>query len=302
MDSSSVSKIIFDKDESSNSIIKDDNEPESNKIVLEENNVVDSNGNYVDEIFVDDTDYSQKNVYGGVVQNPDFVKEDVEDNVADQLENSFFWRSFSSADDLLDSCPTDEEIAQIEEDFNFVWWDYPGKWKCTENGKESFKKLTIYNTFRLMHDIPLEKHMPWANNDELNLYNWFESLDLLMIRMFESESNDSYSYASGETINIKMNDFEKERYRLVVDHKSGVGIGDVLVLFVHESRHTIAGGNKPHTCAGSKDLTFEEQGAWNVQYEMLMLMADETGNYFTAKQQQSFRDFAKQIRDNRFCE
>ena len=251
----------------------------------------------IEEKFIENKPFSSETSKEEIIEIEHNIKETIQANSFPK-ENKI--RTFKTAKELLKSCPTEEEIKQIENDFNLVYSDYPGKFTCKEKSKENSIKLTIYNAFRLMKDIHITKSLPWAEEGHTNTYDWLKSLNLNEINFFHGENQ--LSHAEGYKINIRMNELEHPRYLETTDLQSGVGILDLIILFVHEARHTIPGGNKPHTCEKTKDLTFKEGGAWAVQYQFIILLAEKTENYLSEYDRQFLSYSAKEIKETRFCE
>ena len=285
-------KIIIKK----NIDYKDENEIEINikeKMVFEDETQI----KRIEEKLIENKPFSDETSKKEIIEIEYNIKETIQANSFPK-ENKI--RTFKTAKELLKSCPTEEEIKQIENDFNLVYSDYPGKFTCKEKSKENSIKLTIYNAFRLMKDIHITKSLPWAEEGHTNTYDWLKSLNLNEINFFHGENQ--LSHAEGYKINIRMNELEHPRYLETTDLQSGVGILDLIILFVHEARHTIPGGNKPHTCEKTKDLTFKEGGAWAVQYQFIILLAEKTENYLSEYDRQFLSYSAKEIKETRFCE
>ena len=52
----------------------------------------------------------------------------------------------------------------------------------------------------------------------------------------------------------------------------------------------------------SKDTNLAYMGAWAVQYYLLNMLADNTGDFFTDYQKNQFRGSAQDILSTRFCD
>jgi len=208
--------------------------------------------------------------------------------------------NFKTASELLKTCPTETEIKMIRKDFNIVFDKEPVEWSCTEGGKESSVMLSMYNTFRLMKCTPFDKNFLWAPKYN-NMYSWMKSLELTQIEYFMCKPGDECSNAaSKDIIYLEMNNLDDPIYREIINTNSGGGAGHLPVLMIHESRHTINGGYKGHTCSPN-DQTLQELGAWGVQYHLLNMLADNTGNYFSSYERKEFQSSAKYILETRFC-
>ena len=75
-------------------------------------------------------------------------------------------------------------------------------------------------------------------------------------------------------------------------------VGTLMVLFVHEARHTFL----PHTC-GSNDNTIDELGAWGVQYYTYLFLANHSDpSFIDPADQPAFRSDAESTCNARFCQ
>jgi hypothetical protein len=213
--------------------------------------------------------------------------------------------NYASANQLVSTCPFEQEIQQIRNDFNIYFekglidHGILQPWSCTNNGKESSIMLSMYNIFRLAKCIPFSKNFPWSPSQS-NLYDWLKSLNLTSIGFFWAQQNE-YSHASGKEIYLRGNLLGDPIYREIVNPQTGVGIVHVLVLLVHEARH--AGYNIGHNCGGgAKDTNLAYMGAWAVQYYLLKMLAEDTGNFFTDYEKNMFLGSAQNVLTTRFCD
>ncbi len=214
-----------------------------------------------------------------------------------------FKTDYSTASELLTSCPSIEEMESITRDFNIFISHEPNAFNCTEGGDESSLQLTIYNVFRLMKEVPFSKELVWSQEHD-NLYDWMKSLNLTRIEFLESNSSFDNSYATGTIINIHSNDLDDAQYRKVVDQQTGNGAIFLMVLLVHEAWHTDLAGNIGHLgkCGSGNDNNLEEMGSWAVQYYLLHQLAEDTGNFFSEYEKDSLNFMAQVIYDERFCD
>jgi hypothetical protein len=210
---------------------------------------------------------------------------------------------YATAAELVASCPTAYEIQKIRSDFNIVFDeglitnDIQAPWNCQDTGDDSSIMLTMYNSFRLLMCVPLDQPLPWAPEHD-NLYEWMQSLDLVEIKYYlASEGQNSHAWPGH--VAIKGNNMADPIYRDVVNPQSGVGVIYSAVLLVHEARH--AGDNILHDC-GYKDSNLEFMGAWAVQYYLLNMLAEHSGDYFTAYEMEQFAWEAESLLETRFCE
>jgi hypothetical protein len=211
--------------------------------------------------------------------------------------------SYNTAAELVASCPTQEEIQQIRADFNIYFENglidngVLVPWSCTADGDESSIMLSMYNAFRLLKCVPFDENFPWAP-DYNNLYDWLKSLDLTAIGYIWAEEGE-YNHGWNGRIYIIGNHLDHPMYRDIVNPQSGVGIIHPMVLLIHEARH--AGDGVPHNC-GYKDTDLEYMGAWAVQYYLLGMLAENTGNYFSDYERSSLLGSAQNIYETRFCD
>lgn len=207
--------------------------------------------------------------------------------------------TYTTADELLRSCPTLEEQKIIRRDFNISFEREPPEWDCTDNGNESSIMLSFYNTFRLMKCIPFNEPFVWAPRYN-NLYEWVKNVSI-NVHYFTCSSDHCSNAGSGTTIYLLDTPLGKGEYREAINSRTGNGIAFYPILLAHEVRHTIPGGNKPHTC-GTNDGTLHEMGAWAVQYYLLTMFAHNTSSFFSPYERDMFRSSAQHILNTRFCE
>lgn len=213
--------------------------------------------------------------------------------------------NYDSADQLVATCPFEQEIQQIRNDFNIYFekglidHGVLKPWSCTTNGKESSIMLSMYNIFRLLKCVPFNTNFPWSPS-HTNLYDWLKSLNLTAIGFFWAQQNE-YSNAWGKRIYLIGNCLEDPIYREIVNPQTGVGIIHVLVLLAHEARH--AGYNIGHNCGGGvKDTNLAYMGAWAVQYYLLKMLAENTGNFFSDYEKNALLGSAQDTLAIRFCD
>jgi hypothetical protein len=216
-----------------------------------------------------------------------------------------------SADQLVATCPFEQEIQQIRSDFN-IYFDKGlidhgvlQPWNCTNNGGESSIMLSMYNIFRLTKCIPFDTSFPWSTSHS-NLYVWLKSLNLPAIGFFWADPGVP-SHARGNRIFLAGNQLADPIFREIINPQTGMGIIFYVTLLAHEARH--AGYNIGHNCETdkkkkyfSKDTNLAYMGAWAVQYYLLNMLADNTGDFFTDYQKNQFRGSAQDILTTRFCD
>jgi hypothetical protein len=195
-------------------------------------------------------------------------------------------------------------VRQIRADFN-ICFDQAlvdhgvlVPWSCSYDGSESSLMLSMYNMFRLAKCVPFNQGFPWEPSHS-NLYDWWKSLSLSAIQFFWADSSPAYSSGWNKIVNLLGNNLAQGTYRHVVDPSTGVGVADLVVLMAHEARH--AGYDIPHNC-GSDDTNLAYMGAWAVQYYLLQALAQNTGQFFSEYEKQTFLGSAADILHTRFCQ
>jgi hypothetical protein len=94
-----------------------------------------------------------------------------------------------------------------------------------------------------------------------NAYDWLKSLDLEI-----HLKNSGMSMGGGNFIFVNVASWNGEYRRVEYIPKYGNGFPWTLTIFMHEARHTKAGGGKTHTC-GLIDQNLAELGAFAVHYQ-----------------------------------
>jgi hypothetical protein len=123
-----------------------------------------------------------------------------------------------------------------------------------------------YNAVRAMQLLPFDAALPWT---ELGLYEWF--VGAVDGMRFRGDIELSFCCDPDGIINLVEGEAGQET-DLWVNPQNGVGLADLMLLMVHEARHN---EGIEHTCGNATlDATIEEQGAWGVQYSLLVWMAD----------------------------
>ena len=153
-----------------------------------------------------------------------------------------------------------------------------------------------------MGRIPFDAALPWT---PYTLEDWFaQRVDTIRFR-----SDITYSYfGPAGVVNILTlaplpAGQATDRF---IASGSVVGLGDLMVLLVHEARHA----DLPHNCGdGTSDTTLAYGGAWAVQYHLHLWLADHTAQAFLrpaagdpASYQNQHRQDATYVYQGRFCE
>jgi hypothetical protein len=184
-------------------------------------------------------------------------------------------REFDSLDELLESCPSTAEVAEIHADIKIVLdpavLAESASIHCTEGGDESSAALSIDNMFRAMRLIRFDRGLPLIG--ATNLYDWFKS-SKISVHAFAASGPTSFSSASATTVHLNSFILSQANKRRWVDRYETVGMQDLVALLVHEARHTTRGGNLPHDCDGASDSSLAYGGAWALQYNFDVWMAE----------------------------
>lgn len=217
-----------------------------------------------------------------------------------------------SVDQILAECPTKREIARIDAEFDLVFDANPtaGQIACTSaQGSAYLSPLQkrAYNAVRIMGRISFDAALPWDSGHTLQ--DWF-ALRVTTIRFRDDIAYSSYGPAG--VINIQTGwplpaGQATDRF---IDPDGVVGLGDLMVLMVHEARHA----DLPHNCEWLdgigfvSDTTIAYSGAWGVQYYLHLWLADHTSPAFLrpltgdpGHYQAQHRQDATLIHNTRFC-
>ncbi len=212
--------------------------------------------------------------------------------------------TIAPADRFLAQCPNADEVAQIDTDLTLKFdadptTSQPLACRIAEGSRDltPLQKRT-YNILLLMKQLRFTQPLPWT--DKL-LYKWM--VDTIDGIRFRADIEHSFCCAPINMINIQTNDLIANTTDRWIEPASGLGLRDLLVLFVHETRHN---EGKLHTCDGIKDNSLSEMGAWAVQYYLDLWLVDYTVDptFFTAQDSDYLgitHQAAEEIRATRFC-
>lgn len=203
---------------------------------------------------------------------------------------------YATADELLMACPSREDMRQIRNDFNIYFDSPPAPWSCTNNGYEYSTTLSIYNALRIMKCTSFDENFPW-NPEHNNLYQWLKDVNVEGIEIFSCPDRLCNSHYDGV---IHLVSLTSNGPSLISDQLSRTASGTTrtAVLLSHEAQHEYLG----HTCLGGNDHNLDEMGAWAVQYYLLNMLSQNTGNYFTEEERQEFESIAVFVYSNVFCD
>jgi hypothetical protein len=182
-------------------------------------------------------------------------------------------REFDTFEQLLQSCPTPQEIALLRKDFDIVFDPEVvaagALVTCTDGGAESSAVLSTYNMLRAARMVRFDTPLPLIGATDL--YAWLQS-SKITIHVFPATTAVS-PYASGTTVNLPSFLLSDPSKRHWYDDAFSGGLINAVAVLVHEVRHTVPGGGLPHDC-GTNDSTFAYGGAWAMHYYIWIWMAD----------------------------
>ncbi|MEZ4861710.1 MAG: hypothetical protein R3C14_10395 [Caldilineaceae bacterium] len=196
---------------------------------------------------------------------------------------------YQTADILMASCPTAQEITQIRHDFNINFdsglmaTGTVKPWACTQGGNESSVMLTVYNMFRLLKNIPLTQPLVWAPS-YTNVYDWLRSLTLTCITF---HNDISFASFTNRRIWIDGRNRDDPYYRTSM-------LALAAGILVHEARHveTQRGHDSQTKPGGDTDMG----GAYGATILYAEMCANNSGTFFTSYQQNEFRNWAASMR------
>ncbi len=212
-----------------------------------------------------------------------------------------------TVDDFFARCPTAEEIAAINRDLTLKFEGDPTAGTLACKASEGSADLTplqkrAYQSVLIMQQLHFDQPLPWTDK---SLYQWFTSTIKGM--RFSKDFSSSYCCDPPDVIDIKVAD---NSYLMLtdrwIDPSIGGGLQDTMVLYVHEARHN---EGFPHTCSnGQDDKTIAELGAWGVQYDLLLWLAQHGEPGFLVPREGNPNSYrlialsdAMDIQSSRFC-
>lgn len=193
------------------------------------------------------------------------------------------WEDWESASEFLLTCPTPDEVAEIDRDINITFANDPtANWPPACTAEEGSVNLSVwqmgaYQSLRFMKTVEFEEPIPWT---DVSLYDWFIALP----DTIRFDGNEEYSYAASQRIVIsgfiELDEAGELRraptwlwnYRYDRSLMGEAAIS-LIQLLVHEARHVEGPG---HTCDGGGDKTFTEMGAWAYAYYTLAWFTHKT--------------------------
>ena len=185
----------------------------------------------------------------------------------------------SPVEQLIGSCPTAAEVAEINSAFVLSFEGDPtaGTLVCTTaGGSANLTRLQerAYQALRVTRRLAFQRPLPWTSQ---GLYDWLNgTIDGIR---FRSDITFSFCCAPANTINIQTGNLFALQTTRWIDPRSATGLAGLVGVIVHEARHNQTGG---HTCAGTDDATVTELGAWGTQYYLFLWMALYSGTFLDA--------------------
>jgi hypothetical protein len=198
------------------------------------------------------------------------------------------------ANAIIARCPTPAEVAASDRDLMITFENDPttGRIECT--AAQSSRDLTllqaqVYRVLNVARRLTFDAPLPWTSS---SLYQWIVS-SIRGIR-FRGDIGNSFCCNPPGTINIQSQNLAAVQFPFDFQW-----VGTLLVLFVHETRHS---NGFPHTC-GVNDNTISELGAWGVQYHMNLFLGSHVDPAFlTSTQRSAFVQAAQGTCSTRFCQ
>jgi hypothetical protein len=208
-----------------------------------------------------------------------------------------------TADSIMATCPSADEVAAIDArvDLHFELNPYPSKLVCLAS--EGSADLTlfernVYNALRVMQALEFDEPLPWT---DLSLYDWFTQAASGAI--FSAGYQVSHCCSpEGLTYIQKNSFFSEDTDQWIADGMQG-GVRDLMVLLIHEARHSDTGIGHPCEPVNIHDNNLEEMQAWAVQHYTLLWMADHAAEgFFTEGERDLSRAEAQWVHDYMFCD
>ena len=182
----------------------------------------------------------------------------------------------SIVDQIRASCPTNQERAEIDRDFNITFDPdifMPYECKTTDEPPKTEipdpagvvdlvpnAQLTVYQAFRVMKAMEFDEPLPWT---EESLYDWLQNA---VAGIHFASTGGSYCCKEGRVIVIGVGQLTDPLRR------TWDGIHGIVRVMAHEARHA---EGLPHTC-GSNDETIGELGAWAVHHYVDLWVAEHS--------------------------
>ncbi len=168
----------------------------------------------------------------------------------------------ANVQDLIDRCPTPEEIAAVDADLTLSFEYDPGAGTLVCKAADGSADLTLlrtrtYQALTAMRLLVFDQPLPWTDQ---TLYGWFIS-NIDTIR-FRNDIPNSFCCEPAHAVNLVTSLFALDTDRWLQPGDWDENVQSLMVLLIHEARHS---EGYYHTC-GTRDQTLAEMGAFGVQY------------------------------------
>lgn len=235
-----------------------------------------------------------------------------------------------TVDQLLTTCPTSAEIAEIHRDFNIsfdpaVFRGVPvnqalASFPCTPGGSGSNVLLGLYNLFRVAKLVTFDAPMPLLNTR--NVYEWAKA-QRFNFRVIASPPGLSGSFADPDTWTVWLSDnsLSWSFRRVGYDPSTGLGAYAFPAVVVHEGWHLVSGldhnrtrectadcrptveadGSPGNTC-GANDSSLSYGGAWAASYWYNRWLAEHSGPYLSDVEKRASANNAAMVLRERICD
>lgn len=184
----------------------------------------------------------------------------------------------ATLDAALGRCPTAAEVALVDSRLTMTFADDPIGGKRVCRARDGSADLTYfqeraYQAVLSMRRIKFDAPLPWTDR---SFFGWFTHA-VTGIEFREVEF--SHCCDGDRVIVIKssvINEYDRDWVKRDQSACGGCGLITLPGLLAHEARHA---EGYPHTC-GNDDQTFDEMGAWAVNYLYYVWLAKHaTGDY-----------------------
>jgi hypothetical protein len=164
-------------------------------------------------------------------------------------------------------CPTAAAVAAVDSRLDLVFEADPsagGGFVCSAAGGSAdltYVQERVYQALILMDLLSFDTPLPWTQE---TLGEWLVEEAEVVGVLFRDDIPFSFCCDPANYLNIVVTNINQPWMSRWINPQAGVGLRDLLVLFVHEARHN---QGLPHTC-GTNDNTIAELGAWGAQFHV----------------------------------
>ncbi len=212
---------------------------------------------------------------------------------------------------FLETCPSPRELAILQSDFPIVLElsvrVHEPVYTCREPSsaiRTASDQLTIIQALRVIRHMRLSRPLPWT---DLHPYEWLKS----KIGAIAVSDTASFNYCCHtvfpigkpqgvSAMTLQKADDKLLAYRMVWrDPSAGTGLGNLLLLILHEARHI----DLPHDCEGIYDSSLNYMGAWGVQITVAQYLAAGWIHIGLSQQDRQHLAFlAEDLQSSRLCD